>query len=206
MKNYKRIQETEASTWLIRDEDERNEKAQRELIRYKWILKCMNLWGKGSLDTKNMIVADVGCGPLGGVSTLLDCRLALRFDPLMEQYRKYFHIENGSDEQAENIDYSEFDLIIATNCIDHFESPVLFLHQLNETADYGCYFAHFHAINNAITHPHEAHVHNINQEKISEVLGEKWELVWEMDYNTDGLTYAWRKQPAFAQLFRKITK
>jgi|GEM_PF-6781016 hypothetical protein len=166
----------------------------------------MNLWGKGSLDTKEMKIADVGCGPLGGVSTLLEGCSIERFDPLMNEYKKYFYIENGSNEQAEFINYRRFNLIIATNCIDHFESPTLFLNQINKTSVYGCYFAHFHAINNAITHPHKAHVYNINQEKIKEILDEKWELIWQMDYNIDKLVYGWKKQPAFSQLWRKIKK
>ena len=206
MKTYKAIQETEAATWLIKDEAERNEKAQRERIRYKKILKDMNLWGKGSLDTTNMTVLDVGCGPLGGVSTLLNANMITRADPLMEEYRKYFHIDHGIADKAETIDYSLYDLVIATNCIDHFESPDLFFNQLDTTAKYSTYFAHYHAINNAITHPHEAHVFNINQETVYTYLHNDWELVWELDYDMDGLTYAWRKQPAFSQLWRKITK
>lgn len=206
MKSYKSIQETEAATWLIMDETLRNEKAQRERIRYKKILKDMNLCGKGSLDTTDMWVIDVGCGPLGGVSTLLTANMIVRADPLMEEYKKYFHVDNGISDQAEEIDYSIYNLVIATNCIDHFESPDAFFNQLDSTAEYSTYFAHYHAINNAITHPHEAHVHNINQEMVYDYLHNEWELVWELDYETDGLTYAWRKQPAFSQVWRKITK
>lgn len=205
-RSYNQIQAEEAATWLIEDPVEREEKAMRELIRYKWLLKQMNLWGKGSLDTRDMWVADVGCGPLGGVSTLLEANFVTRIDPLIPEYEKYFQIENGDNRKAEEVDYSPFDLIVSTNCVDHFENPHKFFLELNGTAKYSAYFAHFHAINNAITHPHEAHVHNINPEMLRDLLGEQWELVWQLDYETDKLTYGWRKQPAFSQLWRKITK
>lgn len=206
MKNYAQIQKEEATTWLIDDKDSRDEKAMREQIRYKWLLKCMNLYGRGSLDTSRMWIADVGCGPLGGVSTLLDGNFITRIDPLIPEYEKYFHTENGIAQQAEDHDYSAYNLVIATNCIDHFESPDQFFLRLDETAQYSAYFAHFHAINNAISHPHEAHVHNINQEFVYSYLSDNWELVWQLDHETDKLTYGWMKQPAMSQLWRKITK
>ena len=206
MKDYAQIQKEEAITWLIDDKDSRNEKAMRELIRYKWLLKCMNLYGKGSLDTSRMWIADVGCGPLGGVSTLLTGNFITRVDPLIPEYEKYFHIENGINDKAEDHYYGAYNLVIATNCIDHFEDPSKFFLALDETAKYSTYFAHFHAINNAISHPHEAHVHNINPETVFSYLDDNWELVWQLDYETDKLTYGWMKQPAFSQMWRKITK
>lgn len=203
--NYDQIQLEEAKTWLIEDDKERKDKAMREWIRYPWLAKCMLL---DRLDTSDMEVWDIGAGPLGGVSGILRPKRKLCIDPLTDEYRKYFACKNYWSEQAENLNekLSQPDLVIVTNALDHFEDPDLFLDQLDEYAKYSCYFAHFHAIDNAKSHPHPAHVHNVNPELIRYHLQKNWEQVWYMDYEKDGLTYAWRKQPAFCGLYRKVTK
>lgn len=200
--NYRDIQKEESKTWLLEDKKIFEDKKQREIIRYPLLKKQMGL---NHLDTSNMVVFDVGAGPFGGVSSVLRCKDIYRFDPLKDDYGTIADVSTYLDLKAEDINYSEADLVISTNAIDHFEDPGSFFIQLIGTMKSGAYFAHFHAINNAITHRHKAHVHNINPEKVRQFLQDDFELCWEMNYQDDGLTYAWRKQPAFAQLWRKVT-
>lgn len=201
---YEDIQKEELKTWNIEDPIIRKDKAQRETIRYPLLKKQMGL---NYLDTSDMLVMDIGCGPLGGVSSVINAKTIFRIDPLNDKYKKYFIQNNPISEQAEIIDenLADADLIIVTNAMDHFEDPEHFLEDLCEYMKPGAYFAHFHAINNAISHPHEAHVHNINPEMFREYLSDDFETCWYMDYQSDGLTYAWLKQPAFCGLYRKTT-
>lgn len=203
--NYEDIQKEESKTWLIEDPQVFNDKKQREVARYPMIAKQMGL---NFIDTSNMNVIDVGCGPFGGVSSVIPCRERHLADPLAVDYATIGEktIEN---KKAEEIDYSPYDLIIATNCIDHFEKPLEFFIRLKETMKAGAYFAHFHAIDNAITHPHPAHVFNINPQLVHNLLDTDYETVWELKYPE--VRYGWVNyngkvgQPAFCTLFRKTT-
>jgi len=202
--DFGHILEVEADSWLIEDETRRKDKTLREAIRYPLLKKQMGL---NFLDTADMIVADIGAGPLGGVSSVVHCREVHRFDPLADVYRKYYHLNNYHNVKAEDLtdDLGNFDLIIITNALDHCENPRQILGNLARYMKYSAYFAHLHAINNAITHPHEAHVHNVNPEIFRKNLDADFECVWYLDYQNDYLTYGWRKQPAFSGLYRKIT-
>ena len=201
---YQDIQKEEAKTWLIDDPIVRKEKAMREWIRYPLLKKQMGL---DYLDTSDMVVFDIGCGPLGGVSSVVNSKNTIRFDPLINEYKKYFPQTHDSNMQAEDIkeSLSEADLIIVTNAMDHFENPDKFMHDLVIHMKPGAYFTHFHAINNAVSHPHPAHEHNINPELINSYLKYDFETCWYMDFQHDGLTYGWMKQPAFCGLYRKVT-
>jgi 2-polyprenyl-3-methyl-5-hydroxy-6-metoxy-1,4-benzoquinol methylase len=194
---YEKIQEQELKSWLDGDPD----KKQRETIRYPLLAKQMGL---NYLDVTDMLVADVGAGPYGGVSSVLNARDIIRIDPLAEGYGAIANTAEYLPVEAEEYDYQHIDLVLATNAIDHFRDPDKFMVRLADTMKAGAYFAHLHAINNAITHPHPAHVHNINQEFMRFYLKD-YECVWHLDYMRDGLTYGWRKQPAFAGLYRKVT-
>ena len=204
MKDYKSIQEEEAATWLIEDPIKRKEKAQREVIRYPLLLKQMGL---NHLDTSSMVVWDVGAGPLQGVSQFLNCKHRVPIDPLKEQYAKYFQVDNYLGYKAENLGerLSQPDLIIVTNALDHFEAPGKFLLDLVNYTKPSCYVSMFHAIDNAYSHPHDAHQWNINWESVWEILKNDFEVVWYMDFKNDGLTYGWLKQPAFSFLVRRTT-
>lgn len=203
-KDFQHTQEEEARTWLIEDDKIRNDKASRETIRYPLLKRQMGL---NYLDTSNMVVFDIGAGPLGGVSSILNCKKATRFEPLTKEYSKYYPLHNYDDTKAEDLEHSlgNADLIIITNALDHFEHPKSFLLDLAKYMKPGAYFAHLHAINNAVTHKHEAHAHNVNPELFKEYLSDDFECVWYLDYPQDGLTYSWRKQPAFSGLYRKVT-
>lgn len=201
---FEDTQHAEAASWLIEDDLVRNDKASREIIRYPLLKKQMGL---NYLDTSKMLVWDIGAGPLGGVSSVLNCKKAVRIEPLVNEYKKFYPCINYLPNKAEELKESLAipDLIIITNALDHFENPERFLQDLVEFMKPGAYFAHVHAINNSITHKHEAHAHNVNPELFREYLSDDFECVWYEDYQNDGLTYSWRKQPAFSGLYRKVT-
>lgn len=201
---FEHTQQAEADSWLIEDKAVRNDKASRETARYPLLKKQMGL---GVLDTSKMIVFDIGAGPLGGVSTILNCKSAVRIEPLYHEYKKFYPCYNYKDMKAEDLkqQLSTPDLIIITNALDHFDNPGAFMEDLVKYMKPGAYFAHLHAENNAITHKHEAHAHNVNPELFREYLSADFETVWYLDYQNDGLTYGWRKQPAFSGLYRKVT-
>lgn len=204
MKDFKHTQEAELTSWFSDDPKVNRDKEQREEIRYPLLKKQMGL---DNLDTRDMVVADIGCGPYLGVSRFINCKRVDRFDPLIEEYKKHYPQQNGYAIQAELIKerLGKYDLIISTNAVDHFDSPKDFLHDLITFTKPGCYVAMLHAIDNAYSHPHEAHAHNINPELIHEYLDADFEFVWELDYQHDNLVYGWRKQPAHAFLARKLT-
>jgi len=201
---YKKIQEEEAKTWILDDPTKFRDKKMRETIRYPLLAKQMGL---NNLDTSWMTVWDIGAGPFGGVSTVLRCKEVKRIDPLKKEYKKISDVSTYDNIKAENLKFNlkEPDLIICTNSIDHFEFPESFLEDLGKYMKPGAYFAHLHAIDNAVTHPHPAHVHNINPALMRKYLSKDFECVWYSDYATDGLTYGWLKQESFAGLYRKVT-
>lgn len=201
---YEDIQKAELDSWFSSDPNIEADKKQREVVRYPLLKKQMGL---DHLDTSKMIVYDIGCGPFGGVSSVLNTDLTVRIDPLMEDYQKHYNTYNGRAMKAEDLkdDLSVADLIIVTNAMDHFENPERFLKDLCAFMKPGAYFAHLHAIDNAYSHPHEAHAQNVNPEMFRELLDKDFELCWYLDYIRDGLTYGWRKQPAFSGLYRKVT-
>lgn len=202
--DFEHTQHAEADSWLIEDETERNDKASREIIRYPLLKKQMGL---NNLDTSKMVVFDIGAGPLGGVSSVINAKIISRFEPLTDEYKKYYPLNHYFNVKAESLKekLAQADLIIITNALDHFDNPEAFLFDLATFMKPGAYFAHLHAINNAISHPHEAHAHNVNPELFKEYLDTDFEQVWGLDYQNDGLTYGWRKQPAFSGLYRKTT-
>lgn len=200
--NFSKTQDAELKSWFSKDEKVNRDKRIRETIRYPLLLKQMGL---SHLDTSDMVIWELGAGPYNGVSSLLPSKLTVRFDPLKEGYSQHFSLYNYSDKKAEDLDYSTPDLVLATNCIDHFENPGIFLNRLIKTMKPGAFFAHLNAIDNAYSHPHEAHAYNVNPEMFYELFHEDFETCWYMDYKNDALTYGWRHQPAFSGLYRKVT-
>lgn len=203
-KDFAHTQKEEAASWLMDDDAIRQDKAQRETIRYPLLKKQMGL---DYLDTSKMVVWDIGGGPLGGVSSILRCAMAQVVEPLTDEYKQYYPCTNYINRKAEDLkeDLATPDLIIITNALDHFEDPEQFLSDLGQYMKPGAYFAHLHAENNAITHKHGAHAHNVNPKLFEQYLSDDFETCWYLDYQHDGLTYSWRKQPAFSGLYRKVT-
>ena len=202
--DFEYTQHAEAESWNIEDPVIRKDKASREVIRYPLLKKQMRL---DYLDTSDMVVWDIGGGPLGGVSSILNCKESVVIEPLTDEYKKYYPCSNYLNAKAEDLKekLSTPDLIIITNALDHFDNPNAFLKDLGTYMKPGAYFAHVHAINNAFSHPHEAHAHNVNPQLFSIYLRADFETVWYQDFMNDGLTYGWRKQPAFSGLYRKVT-
>lgn len=206
-KEFEKLQEIEAGTWNLEDPIARKEKAMRETARYPMMAKQMGLYGtKACIDTTDMLIYEIGAGPLQGVSSILPCKKRICYDPNREAYSKYYNVSNYSSIAAEDMDFilSQPDLIISTNCIDHFKDPIEFLQDLNKYMKYGSYFAHFHAIDNAIQHVHEAHKFNLNEEIMNQEMRDNFELVWQLNYKEDGLVYGWLKEKSFCQLWRRI--
>jgi hypothetical protein len=204
---FQQIQEQEAITWNIEDPVKRTEKERREKARYPLLAKQMGLIGRyACIDTSDMLIWDIGAGPCGGVSSILPCKERLCIDPNMDAYSKYYNVSGYIGTKAEDLkeSLSKPDLIISTNCIDHFHEPKQFLQDLVQYMKYGAFFCHFHAIDNAYQHKHPAHKHNLNEEIVGSILGEKFECVWGMNYKDDGLTYGWLKERSFCGLYRKI--
>lgn len=200
------IQQEEAKTWNIADPVQRLEKERRERARYPLLAKQMGLIGRyACIDTSDMVVYDIGAGPCGGVSSILPCSYRRCYDPNKVAYSQFYNMDNYSDEKAEDMKISlrTPDLIISTNCIDHFHDPIQFLQDINKYMKYGAFFAHYHAIDNAYQHVHPAHVHNLNEDTVRGNLT-NFELVWQMNYKDDGLVYGWKKEKSFCQLWRKI--
>lgn len=195
-KTFKQTQEAELVSWFSAEDKE-----IRERIRYPLLRKQMGL---EHLDTSQMEVWDIGCGPYGGVSSIINCKKIVRVDPLMEEYKKNVPLEGAwIGDKAEDLDerLSSADLIIITNALDHFEDPQHFLRDLCRFGKPGVFFAHVHAINNAYSHPHEAHAQNVYPQMFQEYLQHDFETAW---YD-DTITYGWRHQKAFSGLYRKCS-
>ena len=207
MSDWKKIQIEEAKTWLIEDPIKRQEKLQREIARYPRMAKQMWL---NIIDTSNMFIFDIGGGPVG-LSSILPHARRVVIDPLKIEYAKFFNTHYHFGAKAENLKQllSDPDLVIVTNALDHFDEPEIFLDDLVEYLKPGAYFAHFHAINNAITHKHKAHEYNFTPEILHNFIDKDFETVWELNY--PDVRYGWKNyngkvgQPAFCGLYRKVT-
>lgn len=201
--NFKDTQKAEVESWNIEDPLVRAEKAQRETVRYPMLAKQMGL---SYLDTSNMIIFDIGAGPLRGVSSVVPAKKRVPIDPLADSYSEYFNTQGYWNKKAEEIkeELQEADLIIITNALDHCEDPIKVLYNIKDFTKYSTYVAMYHAIDNAITHPHPAHKWNINPALIHQILDPEFETVWELKYPE--ITYGWRKQPAHSILLRRTTE
>lgn len=201
--NFKDTQTAEIASWNIENEVERLEKAQRETVRYPMLAKQMGLT---HLDTSKMTIFDIGAGPLRGVSSVIPAKKRIPIDPLTNEYSKYFNTQGYWNKKAEEVkeELQEADLIIITNALDHCEDPRVVLQNIRSFTKYSTYVAMYHAIDNAITHPHPAHKWNINPQLVHEILDPDFETVWELVYPE--ITYGWRKQPAHSILLRRTTE
>jgi 2-polyprenyl-3-methyl-5-hydroxy-6-metoxy-1,4-benzoquinol methylase len=197
-------QKHELDSWVCDDPAIRADKALREAIRYPLLKRQMGL---DYLPTAGMEVWDIGCGPIGGVSTILEAKKVRRFDPLAADYAKYYPLNNYEAVKAEDLKerLAIPDLVIVTNAMDHFDNPAIFAQNIAQYMKPGSFFAHLHAIDNSHSHPHDAHAHDVNPEMFREHLSADFEQVWGLDYQKDGLVYGWRRQPAFSGLYRKVT-
>lgn len=206
---FHNLQIIENNTWSIPDTIIRKEKERREKVRYPLICKQLGLIGRYQcLDTSDLVIWDIGAGPCQGISSILPCKSRLCIDPNKEAYSEYYNVQNYDNTKAEDLKQrlSEPDVIIATNCIDHFQDPMEFLEDLNTYMRYGTYFIHHHASDNAIQHKHEAHVFNLNEEMVDVAMSDNFEKVWYMNYKEDGLVYSWLKERAFCAIYRRTTQ
>jgi SAM-dependent methyltransferase len=200
----------EVETWNIEDEAERHEKIQRETIRHHKLVKDLLL---DKLATHRMDILEVGGGPYP-VSDLIQFRSRIVVDPCTDEYKKYFPCPDHINKKIEEIEFSwaeGFDLVIATNSLDHVDNVQSALYKIDSVLRPGGFAAIMCAENNALTNPHPCHEHNLTASKIHYYLDHAYETVWELTYEKDNYRYGWveyegkRGQPAFAILLRKCT-
>ena len=198
--------EAEAATWLISDG---GEKLLRERMRHHRIVRDLLL---DRLPTHRMDILEVGGGPLP-VSDLLEFRSRVVVDPCTGSYQQIAacpdHVNCAIEHYVGGPHHRLFDLAIATNSLDHVASPPKALQAMSDLLRPGGYLAVLCAENNAFTHPHPAHEHNLTADDVHRQLDVDYETVWELTYERDGYRYGWvpyqgkRGQPAFALLLRK---
>ncbi len=204
---YEETLEAESRTWLL-PEPERREKFRRERIRHYRLIRDLLL---DRLDVHNMDILEIGGGPMP-VSDLLRFRSRLVIDPLSDDYRTVIPCPDHVAMRAEDLEKEgAFDLAISTNSLDHVESPELVVAKMAAALRPGGFMAVQCAENNAIVHPHAAHVHNISAEWLHRLLDADFETVSEWTWREHGYRYGWvlyegrRGQPAFALLLRKCS-
>lgn len=204
---YEDTLKEEVKTWCIEDSLSREEKIRRETIRHPKLIKDLLL---DKLDTHNMVIAEVGGGPIP-LSEELQFDSRVVYDPNSDEYKKYWPCPDHIAMKAEDIVLKHFyDLIICTNALDHVEKPGLALMQMDHALMPGGFLAIMCAENNALTNPHPCHVHNLTAKWVHSKLDLRFETVWELNYAKDGYRYGWASyegkvgQPAFAWLGRKV--
>lgn len=205
--NYEQALEAEAESWLRPETFV--DKVRRERIRHYRLIKDLLL---DKLDTELMSILEVGGGPMP-VSDLLGFASRTVVDPLSNQYREGgFPCPDHVSMQIEDLNHAAlYDLIIATNSLDHVKSPHEAMRAMVKAAKPGGFLAILCAENNAITNPHPSHRYNLTASWVHEYLDRDFETVWELTYDKDGYRYGWapwqgkRGQPAFAMLMRKCS-
>lgn len=205
---YKDTLKAEVATWLLPDEQERRDKLRRERIRHYGLIRDLLL---DRLDTHNLDVLEIGGGPMP-VSDLLRFKSRIVVDPLSDEYRTILPCPDHVATKGEDLDLeSQVDLVISTNSIDHCEDPEIVLANAVRALRPGGFLAIQCAENNAIVHPHDAHVHNITADWVHRRVDRDFETVMEHNWRDHGYRYGWvlyegrRGQPAFALLLRKCS-
>lgn len=206
---YENALQAEVDSWVIEDPIAQAEKLRRERIRHYMLARNLLL---DKLDTENMDILEVGGGPLP-LSDVLPFKSRLVVDPLSDAYRAIApctdHLAIRAEELPLSMYMSAFDLAIVTNALDHVESPKKVAFVIQDALRAGGYAAIACATHNAITHPHEAHIHNLSADLVYGWFAKDFELVWRRSYEEDGFRYGHvsfngrRGQPAFALLLRK---
>lgn len=198
----------EAGTWIMDDPEKQKEKLLRERMRHYGMARALLL---DKLDTTAFAVVEIGGGPLP-LSDILPFRERIVIDPLSEEYKKIAPCPDHVARRAEDFNVPPmYDLAIATNSLDHVENPYLVALNMQQALKPGGYAAILCAENNAITHPHPAHEHNLTAETVHSWFDQNFETMHELTYAKDNFRYGWvsyegrRGQPAFALLFRKCT-
>lgn len=207
--DWQHLQEEEAKTWLLEDPKEFQIKVTRELARYPRMAHQMGL---NIIDTTNMVVVDVGGGPVG-LAHYIPAKKRIILEPLTPQYKTMFpctqHLEGSGEDMP--FEDNSIDLVIITNALDHCQDPTKVLEETTRVLKpYSGFFAHYHAIDNAFHNPHPAHSININPSWLHEYLDDKYEAVWELEYPDVRYSFPVYNEkigePAFTGLYRLAVK
>lgn len=199
----------EAQSWVAPDSG-LDDKLLRERIRHPSLIKSLLL---DRLPTHRFDVLEVGGGPLP-LSDLLPFRSRIVVDPCTPSYREIApcpdHWEATIEEWPDVCgDCHSFDLVIATNSLDHVRNAKAALAAMDWTLRKGGYMAIACNESNAHHHPHPSHAINLTVGDIHRAFDAKYETVWQLDYEHDRFVYGWRRvngragQPAFCWLGRK---
>lgn len=204
----KKILKEEFKTWNLSDQAERDEKIERERVRYPKMLEDM---GITLLDTVGKTVVDVGSGPISALQ-YIEAGYKVAVDPLVDEYAKLYYILdptiwwiNAEIDGDIFLQDEYYDLAICMNALDHFDKPATAISRIERALVPGGFFGVHCCIKNAIYNPHPAHIHNITYELFREWVDESFETVHEKF-----VRYSWRKykgkvgQLAFAWLGRKV--
>lgn len=198
----------EAASWILGDPARQEEKLRRERIRHHKMARDLLL---DRLGTEEMDVLEIGGGPLP-LSDCLRFRSRIVVDPLADAYRAIAACPDHIAARAEDFPAEpRFDLVICTNALDHVDQPVAVMRKMPLWLRPGGYAAILCAENNAITHPHPAHAHNLVAATVHLLLDREFETVWELNYRDHGFRYGHvlyegkRGQPAFALLLRRCS-
>lgn len=208
---YENALQAEVDSLVIDDPIAQAEKLRRERIRHYMLARNLLL---DKLDTENMSILEIGGGPLP-LSDILPFKSRVVVDPLSDAYRTIAPCTDHVAMRAEDLPISmyhwSFDLVIVTNALDHVDSPKKVALNIQDVLKAGGYAAIACAENNAVTHPHPAHIHNLTADQVYGWFAKDFELVWRRTYEEDGFRYGHvpfngrRGQPAFGLLLRKCT-
>lgn len=110
------------------------------------------------LDFLDGTVADVGCGPQGGILSFVKAKYKLGVDPLAEEYSKKYALSSGIvivSSMGENIPLlsNMIDACFCINALDHTMRPYLVLKEIYRILKPGGYFAFSVDVNGTKGHP-----------------------------------------------------
>lgn len=125
------------------------------------------------VDFKDKIVADVGCGPFGGLSSKIKCSKYIAVDVLANDYKKMgkssVAIVKGDLRKNLPIENGTCDYVICTNAIDHVPDVKHSMKELSRILKVGgILFLHVHL--RTYKQLNKAHIHVISLERIADIV------------------------------------
>ncbi len=198
----------ELDTWLLHDKQGREEKLERERIRYPKLIKdmCLHL-----IRLDNKVVVDLGCGP-DTLLNLLDIKEGIAIDPLINEYSKMVnqnknikYIKSIGEVESESVD-----LVICSNALDHIESPEKAIEEVERVLRPSGYVSILCCENNSDINKGPAHTLNLDYQYFRSFVDKLFETVHELTFQKDGYRYGWVTyrgkvgQPAWVWLGRKV--
>jgi len=112
--------------------------------QYNQYLKLFNI----SNDFGEKTVLDIGCGPFGGMLSIIKAKRKIGIDPMMNDYKKEFKDKINLDSIEVRNEFVEditlptniADVIFCVNALDHFLSPPKVVRQIHRLLKKGGVF------------------------------------------------------------------